>query len=57
MKIKNIINVIIYDDIIKEVCIFPQIYTTSLPPQFYAPDANLEHWNLDSYLCSSGTSG
>lgn len=41
---------------VKEVLIFPQIYTQSLLLQFCAPDANLEHGNLDSSLCSSGTS-
>lgn len=42
---------------IKEVFIFPQIYTKSLPLQFCAPVANVEHGTLDSQLCSSGTLG
>lgn len=53
MKMKNIINALT----VKQVFIFPQIYTKILPWQFCASDTNLEHGNLDSYLCSSGTLG
>lgn len=53
MKTKHIINALT----IKQVFIFPQIYNKSLPLQCSAPDANLEHGNLDPYLRSSGTLG
>lgn len=42
---------------IKEVFMFPQIYIKSIPLQLCAPDAHMEHGNLNSYPHSSGTSG